>query len=214
MGRRASQPADGSDRTTGPRRAPEPEDRQRDAERSRRRLLEAALAEFASKGFAGARVQDIAQRAGVNKQLINYYFGSKEGLYRELQRVWLEREATFADPDLALEELVARYLHDALADPRSMRLLIWRGFSDSTEQPPDDTPASEDLSGLFRRQSDGELASDLDPASVRLLLMGAVAAPIVMPQVVRKVFGLDPRAPEFEERYGEQLRRIVRHLAG
>jgi len=210
---RAGQPTDGADRTTHPRRAPAPEERQRDAERSRQQLLAAALDEFAAKGYAGARVQDIADRAGVNKQLINYYFGGKEGLYRALQRGWLEREATFAHPDLALDELAARYLHDALADPRLTRLLLWRGLADSTEQPPDDSPESEDLAGLRRRQAGGELAPDLDPGAVRLALMGAIAVPVAMPQMVWKIFGLDPRSPAFEDLYGEQLRRIVRHLA-
>src|SRR5882672_2033057 len=73
-----------------PRRAPSGPERQRDADRSRRALLDAALEEFSLRGFAGARVADIARRAGVNKQLINYYFGSKEGLYLALQRAWLE----------------------------------------------------------------------------------------------------------------------------
>lgn len=213
MEKKSGHPIHGEDQRPGPRRAPAPGERQRDAERSRRQLLAAALDEFAAKGFAGARVGDIAESAGVNKQLINYYFGSKEGLYRELQHSWLDREATFADPDLALEDLIVRYLHDVLADPRLMRLLVWRGFSEGTEQPPDDSPRSEDLSSLLKRQADGELASDLDPASVRLLLMGAVVVPIVMPQMVRKIFGLNPHSPEFEERYGAQLRRIVRRLA-
>src|SRR5450759_1887534 len=62
-------------------RSPAAGERQRDAERSRQALLTAALDEFSLKGFAGARVAEIAERAGVNKQLINYYFGSKEGLY-------------------------------------------------------------------------------------------------------------------------------------
>lgn len=199
-------------RAARPRRAPAPEERQLDAERSRRALLAAALDEFAAKGFAGARVQDIADRAGVNKQLINYYFDSKEGLYRELQRKWVEREATFADPELPLDELAARYLHDALADPRLLRLVIWRGLSDSTEQPPDETPASQDLSRMRRRHADGELAADLDPGCVLLALMGAISAPIAMPQMVRKIFGLDPEAPEFEERYGKQLGQILRRL--
>jgi len=75
------------------RRAPAPDERTLDAERSRRLLLDAALEEFSAKGYAGARVQDIADRAGVNKQLINYYFGGKEGLYCELHRRWLKREA-------------------------------------------------------------------------------------------------------------------------
>jgi TetR/AcrR family transcriptional regulator len=45
-------------------------------------ILKAARVEFGSRGFAGARVDHIARRAGLNKQLIYYYFGSKAGLYR------------------------------------------------------------------------------------------------------------------------------------
>jgi len=45
-------------------------------------ILRAARREFGSHGFAGARVDHIARRAGVNKQLIYYYFGSKNGLFR------------------------------------------------------------------------------------------------------------------------------------
>ena len=49
---------------------------------TRSRILEAALAEFASLGLAGARTDRIAQAAGVNKALLYYYFDSKENLYR------------------------------------------------------------------------------------------------------------------------------------
>ena len=49
---------------------------------ARRRILEAARLEFGDHGFAGARVERIAQRAGVNKQLLYYYFGSKRDLFR------------------------------------------------------------------------------------------------------------------------------------
>lgn len=48
---------------------------------SRNRIAAAARAEFAEHGYAGARVARIAKRAGLNKQLIFYYFGSKAGLY-------------------------------------------------------------------------------------------------------------------------------------
>lgn len=47
-------------------------------------IFSAALAEFSEHGYAGARVARIAQRAGVNKQLIFYYFGSKAGLYEQV----------------------------------------------------------------------------------------------------------------------------------
>lgn len=200
----------------GSRRSPAPEERQRDAERSRRALCEAALDEFAEKGFAGARVQDIAARAGVNKQLINYYFGGKEGLYREIQRGWPERETVFADPDLPLEEVAARYLAAGLADPRPARLLIWRGLTGGSTagETYDDATLGQDVANLRQAQERGEIADDLDPGFVRLALMGIILAPVVLPQTARQVTGLDPGSPEFDASYGEQLRRLIRHLGG
>jgi AcrR family transcriptional regulator len=46
------------------------------------RIIGAAREEFARRGFAGARVEQIARRAGVNKQLLFYYFNSKRGLFQ------------------------------------------------------------------------------------------------------------------------------------
>ncbi|GAA2596950.1 TetR family transcriptional regulator [Actinomadura fulvescens] len=197
--------------TRCPRRAPEPGERKLDAERSRRLLLDAALDEFSAKGYAGARVQDIADRAGVNKQLINYYFGGKEGLYGELIRLWQEKEAEFKATELALDELLAHYLRPVMEDPRASRLQAWRTLTGDIADLPD--PCTEDLSDLERRQETGELAPDLDPATVMLVLRAAVAAPAVMGPTVRRIFGLDPDSPEFKERYCEQLRRLVRRLA-
>lgn len=53
----------------------------RDASVARAALIAAAVAEFSRKGFAGARVDEIAGAAGVNKQLVYHYFESKQGLY-------------------------------------------------------------------------------------------------------------------------------------
>jgi TetR/AcrR family transcriptional regulator len=198
--------------TKRPRRAPAPDERTLDAERSRRLLRDAALDEFSAKGFAGARVQDIADRAGVNKQLINYYFGGKEGLYRAIGERWLEREAEFNDPSVPFDEIVIRYLRHVLDDPRGTRLNAWRGLTENL----DDIASGEreDLSDIERRQAEGQLAADLDPAAVMVAVMAMVSAPVANPLAVRHVFGLDPSSPEFQERYAEQLRRIVRHLAG
>jgi TetR/AcrR family transcriptional regulator len=48
---------------------------------TRKKLLTAARREFAGSGLAGARVDEIAARAGVNKQLVYHYFGDKDALY-------------------------------------------------------------------------------------------------------------------------------------
>jgi AcrR family transcriptional regulator len=55
--------------------------RLRDSAASRRALLEAAAALFHERGYAGATVRDIAERAGIDAALIARYFGCKEGLY-------------------------------------------------------------------------------------------------------------------------------------
>src|SRR5260370_10268904 len=50
-------------------------------EKTRAAILKAALEEFSREGVAGARTDEIARRAGVNKALLYYYFKGKDGLY-------------------------------------------------------------------------------------------------------------------------------------
>lgn len=64
---------------------PKPDEPRRGSRRqpaaSRNAILRAALAEFAQEGLAGARMDAIAEAAGVNKALLYYYFGDKDTLY-------------------------------------------------------------------------------------------------------------------------------------
>lgn len=53
----------------------------RDADQTRKRILDAATVEFARKGLGGARVDEIALRSKANKRMIYHYFGSKERLF-------------------------------------------------------------------------------------------------------------------------------------
>jgi TetR/AcrR family transcriptional regulator len=198
-----------------PRRAPAPEDRQRDAERTRRALLDAALEEFAAKGRAGARVSDIAARAGVNKQLISYYFGGKEGLYNALVERWHGEERSWSAESLSLDELVVRYLRAAVEQPDLQRLflrdLLDREGGTTTLEAGDDRPP--EVLDLQRRQATGELAADLDAGLVLLMLQGAVSAGVLFADDVRLITGMDPESADFLERYGTLLRRVVRSLA-
>ncbi|MEV5963654.1 TetR family transcriptional regulator [Kribbella sp. NPDC051952] len=196
------------------RRSPAPDERQRDAERSRQQLLDAAVAEFGARGFSGARVSEIARIAGVNKQLISYYFGGKEGLYRAVAERWRAGEPTIAADAGTLGELVGAYAQAALAQPDLLRLLVREGVDRDT--------GGQDEEGQFarfqgmladfrRRQADGELAADLDPAYAGLALFGLAAAPVVFPQIARAL-GLDPDSDDFAAEYAEQTARLVEHL--
>jgi AcrR family transcriptional regulator len=59
-------------------------DRTRDAERTRAEIIRVATHEFADKGYAGARVDEIAAKMSATKRMIYYYFGNKEQLYVEV----------------------------------------------------------------------------------------------------------------------------------
>ncbi len=60
---------------------------------TRQRLIEAAILTFAEKGFDGAGIREIAQRAKANSALVTYHFSGKEGLYLECLRFIFARKA-------------------------------------------------------------------------------------------------------------------------
>ncbi len=79
-------------------------------EDTRRRILDTALEVFASEGYEGASTRQLAERAGVNLPAIQYYFGSKEGLFRAVIDSIIERTETHMAP-------LAAEVRAALADP-------------------------------------------------------------------------------------------------
>ena len=78
--------------------------RRRDPAATRTKLLTAARREFAQNGLAGARVDEIAARAGVNKQLVYHYFGDKDALYLAVLE-WVYEEIRTQERKLNLEGL-------------------------------------------------------------------------------------------------------------
>ena len=85
----------------------------RNAEHSRRLILEAAKLQFAELGADGARTDSIARAAGVNKALLYYYFGSKESLYGavldDVFSVRFQGLKRILDSDLAPGEKILRF---------------------------------------------------------------------------------------------------------
>jgi len=86
------------------RRTDDPKPQRRDPAATRKKLLTAARREFAASGLAGARVDEIAARAGVNKQLVYHYFGDKDALYLAVLE-WVYEEIRAQERKLNLEGL-------------------------------------------------------------------------------------------------------------
>ena len=97
----------------------------RDPEAARRRILAAATAEFSSRGLAGARVAQIAERAGVNKRMLYHYYGDKEALFVAVL------EAAYA----AIRERERALRLEHLPPVDAMRLLVETTWDHYVEQP-------------------------------------------------------------------------------
>src|SRR5512145_3057924 len=117
-----------------------PPRRPRDADATRELLLETAQAVFTDLGFDGARVDDIAERARVNKRMIYVYFGDKEGLYASVLRRAFARIARRAKvneiPDVDPAERLRRWIHDYFCflgrQPELVRLAEWEARADGS----------------------------------------------------------------------------------
>src|ERR1700744_3527287 len=91
----------------------------------RQKLLAAARREFAASGLAGARVDEIAARAGVNKQLVYHYFGDKDALYLAVLE-WVYEEIRAQEHKLNLV---------GLPPERAIRKLIESSFDHLAAHP-------------------------------------------------------------------------------
>jgi TetR/AcrR family transcriptional regulator len=191
--------------------------RQRDPERVKGRILEAAVEVFSAKGYAGARVADIADRAGVNKQLISYYFGGKQGLYKEIGRRWRTHEQVAYPADLPLAEEVRLCVLDTADGNYGSKLLAWQGLTDTGTDDPDADGRTErlqeEIAALQRRQDTGEIDPDLDPAALLLITMGAANPLTVYPHIARGIFQTtNAHYPDIVHHYANQLAQALTEL--
>lgn len=140
------------------------------------RILDAGLREFSAHGAGGARTRRIAERAGVNKQLIHYYFRNKSGLYEavltraaeEVARPLSQLQLVGLTAVERLRRLVAGQFDFLLGHPEHTSLLIGSraggAWSDIALRPIVDLLRDGQATGFFR--------DDVDPeAHARLALL-------------------------------------------
>jgi TetR/AcrR family transcriptional regulator len=102
-------------------RSNKPKPRRRDPVATRKKLLAAARREFASSGLAGARVDEIAARAGVNKQLV--YLAVLEWVYEEIRTQERKLNLEGLPPERAIKKLIESSFDHLAAHPDFIVLL-------------------------------------------------------------------------------------------
>jgi AcrR family transcriptional regulator len=162
--------------------APEP-GRTNDPERTMADIREVATAEFAEKGLAGARIDEIAARTATSKRMIYYYFGSKEGLYvavleeayRRIRHIEADLHLEDLPPEEALRKLVAFTCDYQRANPDFIRLVMnenmHRGqfLAQSKMIQELNVPAIRLLRSVYERGvAEGVFRADVDPVDLHM----------------------------------------------
>jgi AcrR family transcriptional regulator len=163
------------------------DDRQRDAERSQAIILQAALDEFAEHGLGGARMDRIAQRAGLNKRLIYYYFQDKDQLFQAVLESSYQniRQAEHAlhledlPPLTALRRLVEFTWNYYLEHPEFLTLLNSanlhkaRHLSQPERAQSLNSPLIQMLADILERgRIEGTLRGGIDPIQLYISIAG------------------------------------------
>ena len=191
----------------------------RNPQQTQQRILDAALQEFAAKGFAGARVDLIARRARINKRMLYHYFGNKEGLFREvLRRKIAERSAWIANAPEEPAKRLPAWFQLACRDREWIQLLEWEALHWGEKKVIDEEQRLEAvaraLERVRRQQAAGLLDPELDAGQLLLSMMALTAYPMAFPQMARFVTGLSVSDEAFQKQREDFLRKFAGKLQG
>jgi len=190
-------------------RAPRPTPRQR-AKRAPApdRILSAALAAFAARGFDGATTREIAADAGVPQGLVSYHYASKQALW-EAAADWMFRElaadlgsATEAlrdvDPATRLRSVLKRFVRFSDAHPELHRFMVHEGSHDGPRLrwllDRHIRPLFEASTGLIRAA-----APAADAEHLHYVVLGAATHLFAVAPEFQRLTGRDPFAAEMVE---------------
>ena len=186
----------------------------RNPERTRERILSAALQEFAANGFAGARVDAIARRAAINKRMLYHYFGNKEHLFREvLRRKIAERQTSAEGLSGDPAEGLPFWFKLSCKDADWVRLLEWEALQEADNPLIDGAVrralAIRSLGRIRQQQASGHLSGAFEPRHLLLAMRSLTMFPLAFPQLTRLITGRPVSDPHFQKKYVEFLKRFA-----
>ncbi len=205
---------------------PVAEPRQRDADRSRLALLTAARDEFSEHGLGGARVERIAERAGVDKRLIYHYFQSKDSLflavledaYRSIRAAEQELHLTDLPPTEAVRRLTEFTWNYYLEHPEFLTLLnsenLHRGrhLEQSNRALEMNSPLVQTLGDILERgRIAGLFRGGIDPVQLYISIAGLSYFYLSNNHTLSAIFGRNLLSPKARN---ERLSHICEVILG
>ncbi|GAB7046187.1 TetR/AcrR family transcriptional regulator [Catenuloplanes indicus] len=199
-------------------------ERRRDAARTRAEIIDVATDEFAHRGYAGARVDEIAARTRTTKRMIYYYFGGKEQLYRAvLERAYAEIRAAeravdveHLEPVTAVRRLAEVTFDHHEAHPAFIRLVgvenaqQARHVAHAARMTDLNSSAVDLLRGVLERgQAGGVFRTDVDALDVHLMISSFCFFRVANRHTFGALFDRDLLDPARREHYRTMLGDLV-----
>ena len=199
-------------------------DRRRDPDRTRQEILEVATEEFATRGFAGARVDEIAERMRTTKRMIYYYFGGKRQLYAAVL------EAAYAairaeeqtidvehlDPPAALRRVAELTFDHHEAHPHFIRLVAIENIHGAQHlaELPDvralGSPAIDLIDRILARgRESGDFGRNVDALDVHMIISAYCVFRIANRYTFRTLFERDLLDPDRRVQYRRMVGDLV-----
>lgn len=191
---------------------------QRNAERTRKLILQSAKEEFLKNGYSGTRIEAIARGAGIKKQLIYHYFDGKDHLLKAtiedfLSSVPSQNFILPANPTEIAEyrlKINVAYLMDFL------KYTAW----EAVEAIPGEINGEDTRGQLLKaynedirsKQQMGLVPKELNPSFVTLMLSSLTIYPLLYPNVTRMITGDDPTDPAFQDNWAAFLTDISKRI--
>ncbi len=190
------------------------------------KIFDAAHEVFMQKGMDGAKMQEIADRAGINKALLHYYYRSKEKLYEMVARAIIGRAVPiireFLETEYPLEEKIRRFVHfyvELIARNPYIPIFV---ISEMNKHPdrfidailPKELPKPD----VFLQQVEAEVAAgrirSIIPQHLLVNMVSLCIFPFIAKPMIRIVIGMNAQEMKdfLEERKEEVLRFILASL--
>ena len=197
--------------------------RQRDADRTRQEILEVATREFADRGFAGGRVDEIAEQTRTTKRMIYYYYGSKEQLfvavlehaYAQIRAAEQTIDVDHLDPAAAIRRLAELTFDHHESHPDFSRLVAIENIHRAEHISRRDfagqnTPAIELIETILRRgRRDGTFTREIDAVDLHMMVSAFCVFRMANRHTFGAIFDRDLADPALRDRYRTMLGDMV-----
>jgi len=189
------------------------------------KILDSAVQIFLEKGKDGAKMQEIAEKAGINKALLHYYYRSKDKLYsfalRSIVRTIITQILTSSINKSSMQELIreiiSRYIDRISHHPQLINFIIWevqqshgKIIADIITEKDDSGMSIFDrmISKINEAKAAGEI-KDIHPLHIYSSIIGLCAAPYFARPVLEKIF---PDIKVTEEPFISERKEFVFNL--